>query len=117
MLIQVSTDGNIESGEKFIRYVEADLRRLLSRFADHLTRLDVHLSDENGAKSGTADKRCLLEARPEGRQPVIVSDNAASLEDAWTSAAKKLVRLLEADLGRIEDHRAGASRKLDDETA
>ena len=117
MLIQVNTDGNIEGGEKFLRYVEAELSRLLSRFADHLTRLDVHLSDENGAKTGLADKRCLLEARPEGRRPVIVSHDAATVENAWTGATKKLERLLEADQGRIDDHRAGASINPNKETA
>ena len=117
MLIQVNTDGNIEGGEKFTNYVESDVGNLLSRVSDHLTRLEIHLSDQNGAKTGSNDKRCLMEARPEGRQPVIVSHEAATVEDAWTGAAKKLVRLLEADLGRIGDHRAGSAPKTEEGTA
>ncbi len=32
--------------------------------------MEVHRSDENGSKSGQNDKRCVTEARLEGRQPV-----------------------------------------------
>ncbi len=109
MLIQVNTDANIEGGEKFVRYVEGEMDRLLSRFRDNLSRLDIHLSDENGAKQGPIDKRCLLEAHRSGHPAVVVSHEAATLEEAWTGAAKKLLHVLESNLGRNEDHKGGAS--------
>ncbi len=117
MLIQVTTDGNIEGGEKFDRYVEAEAGRLLSRFRDQITRLEIHLSDENAGKPGNTDKRCLMEARPAGHQPVAVSHESATLEDAWTGAAKKLLRLLESILGRESDRKGGASIRTDDSEA
>ncbi len=114
MLIQVSTDDNIEGGEKFVRDIEAEVGRILSRFAEHITRLEIHLSDENGDKPGSTDKRCLMEARPTGRPPVAVSQEGATLEDAWTGAAKKMQRLLESTFGRANDRKGAASTRTDD---
>jgi hypothetical protein len=114
MLIQVNTDGNVDGREKLVRYVEAEVGSILSRFADHITRLEIHLSDENADKPGNTDKRCLMEARPAGRPPVAVSHEGATLEDAWTGAAKKLARLLETTLGRAGDRKGGASIRTDD---
>ena len=53
------------------------------------------------AKSGTADIRCLLEARPTGRQPLAVSHQAATLVEAVDGAADKLKRAMESLLGRL----------------
>lgn len=47
----------------------------------------------------------MLEARLEGRQPVAVTDHAATLEQAVQGAANKLVRLLDSTLGRLHEHR------------
>ena len=79
----------------------------LSGFSDQITRVEVHFSDEKGGKAGTGDKRCLLEARPAGRQPVAVSHEASTLEEALDGAAGKLRRLLESTLGRLHDHKGG----------
>ena len=114
MLIQVDTDDNIEGREKLVRYVEAEVSRILSRFSDQITRVEIHLSDENADKPGNTDKRCLMEARPAGRPPVAVSHEGATLEDAWTGAAKKMLRLLESTLGRVGDRKGGASIRMDD---
>lgn len=81
----------------------------LERFSEHITRLEVHLSDENGAKSSQHDHRCLLEARLEGRQPVVVTEHAANVEQAVNGAAHKLVHLLDSTLGRLHDHREKTS--------
>ncbi len=114
MHIQVKTGDNIEGGEKFVRHVETEVGRVLSRFSHQVTRVEVHLSDESGDKSGGADKRCLMEARPAGRPPVAVSHEGATLEDAWAGAAKKLLRLLESTLGRASDRKGAASIRTDD---
>ena len=74
----------------------------IDRFSDRITRIEVHLSDQNGDKSGQEDKRCMLEARLEGRQPTVVTHEAASLEEAVDGAADKLKRSLESTLERLE---------------
>jgi len=109
MQILVDTDHNIEGYEEFSHYIEARVRTALHRHADEVTRVEVHLSDEKGAKSGNADKRCLIEAHPAGHQPLTVSNDAATLEGAFDGAAKKMAHKLESALGRLHHHKGEAS--------
>ncbi|MGB4812659.1 MAG: HPF/RaiA family ribosome-associated protein [Methylophilaceae bacterium] len=105
MHIQINTDKNITGHEALAQGVKETLDRALARFAGQITRLEVHLSDENSAsKSGVIDKRCLLEARPAGREPVSVSDLAHSIDQAVSGAAHKMVSLLESELGKLSKH-------------
>jgi ribosome-associated translation inhibitor RaiA len=106
MQVQVNTGHNIEGREALAADVTRVVESALSRFSDHVTRVEVHLSDENGPKSGPNDKRCMLEARLEGRQPVAVTHQAATLRQAVDGAADKLNRLIESTLSRAHDHRA-----------
>lgn len=105
MHIQINTDGNIEGREELANHVKGVVEGALSRFSDRITRVEVHLSDQNGDKSGQDDKRCMMEARLEGRQPTAVTHQAASLGDAVDGAADKLKRSLESTLERLKDDR------------
>ena len=69
MQIQVNTDDKAEGREALLKWVEAEAAEKLARFRDRVTRIEVHLSDSNGAKSGEKDKRCVMEARPTGLPP------------------------------------------------
>jgi len=109
MQIQVNTDDNVKGSDELTRHVEAEIGAALSRFSDQLTRVEAHLSDENAGKSGGADKRCMLEARPAGKQPVAVTHHAATLGEACSGAAQKLKNLLESQFGRLDDRKGGAS--------
>jgi len=105
MQIQVNTDKNIEGLEELAAQVRATVAQSLSHFSAHITRVEVHLSDENGDKNGQHDKRCMMEARFEGRQPAAVTCEAATVEQAVAGAADKLKSSLESTLGRLQDHR------------
>jgi ribosome-associated translation inhibitor RaiA len=105
MKIQLNTDVHIEGTEALAARVQATVGQALERFSEHITRVEVHLSDENGGKSGPQDKRCMLEARLEGRPPAAVTEHAATVEQAVQGAAQKLVHLLDNTLGRIHKHR------------
>ena len=110
MKIQVSTDNNIDGTEGLVAMVEADVQSALGRFEDRLTRVEVHLGDVDGAKDGgTADKQCLIEARPEGMQPVVVTSLSTTVDQAARDAAKKMQSLLTSTFGRIEDRDANAT--------
>lgn len=100
MQIQINTDENIDGGEDLSAQVSADIHARLDRFSQHITRIEVHLSDLDGNKSGGSDKRCLIEARLEGRQPEVASEQASTLEGAFSGAAKKLQHVLETTLGK-----------------
>lgn len=77
----------------------------MDRFSDRVTRVEVHLSDQNASKSGPDDKRCLMEFRIAGRQPDTVTHDASSVDLAITGAADKLKRAVEHTLERLPNHR------------
>lgn len=106
MQIQINTDRNIEGREALVTQVSGVVESALSRFSDHITRVEVHVSDENSdKKGGTRDMRCMMEARLEGRQPIAVSHQAATLDLAVDGAAGKLSRLIESAVEKLHDQR------------
>jgi ribosome-associated translation inhibitor RaiA len=108
MQIQVNTDNRIKGTVELTRRVEEHLTTALQRFQDRITRVEVHFADEsNSARYSPNDKRCVLEARPSGRQPVTASHDATTLDDALEGASAKLATLLRRTFERLADPRAG----------
>ena len=101
MQVQINTDHNIQGHDALARQVTAVVEGALSRFRDRVTRIEVHLSDVNGGKTGLDDKRCLLEARLAGLQPIAVSHQAPTVEQAVDGAAEKLKSALDTKIGRM----------------
>lgn len=114
MQLQINTDNHIKGREALIHQVEAEVEATLGRFSDHLTRIEIHLGDENAGKSGTADKRCMMEARLAGQPPVVVTHHAATLGEACAGAAQKLKSLLDSRIGRQQDQKRATSSHGDD---
>ncbi|MEO6873466.1 MAG: HPF/RaiA family ribosome-associated protein [Opitutaceae bacterium] len=104
MIIQFNTDHTIHSRAPLTAEVEAAVRSALSHYQNRISRVEVHLSDENGAKSGDNDIRCVMEARPDGHQPVAVTHHADDLVEAVNGAAEKLKAALGHTFGRLRDH-------------
>ena len=99
MQIQINTDHNIEGNEAFSSNVERVVGEALARFRGLISRVEVHISDQSGAKVGQPsehksehDKRCMIEARLNGRQPTAVTHEAATVDKAVRGAAEKLRR-------------------------
>jgi ribosome-associated translation inhibitor RaiA len=109
MKIQVNTDASIEGREALAAHVSGVVEHALHRFQDHLTRIEVHLSDQNGNKGGP-DKRCVMEARLEGRPPIAATDEAATLHQATRGAVDKLVRMIDSQLGRASSGERSPSK-------
>ncbi|HYN58657.1 MAG TPA: HPF/RaiA family ribosome-associated protein [Rubrivivax sp.] len=105
MQIQVNTDNQVQGEESLASWAERELRERLHRFGEHITRIEVHLSDINGARVSEQDKRCSLEARIAGRRPLTVSHDAGKVADALYGASDKLARALDTALGRVRDAR------------
>ena len=102
MKIQINTDHNIECHEALASKIKIVIESALIQVSDHITRVEVHLSDENGDKSGQNDKRCMMEARIEGQHPIAVTHNAMNLDLAVEGAADKLARMIDSTLGRLQ---------------
>jgi hypothetical protein len=110
MEILINTDSTVETGSELAAMVDARVRSALERYQDRLTRIEVHLSDEDGQKSGSGtDKRCLLEARPSGLDPVVVTGVGDTLERACAEASRKMQSLLATTFGRIDDRDGDAT--------
>ena len=54
MQIQINTSNGIENKDTLERWADAELRQTLARFAVEVTRVEVHLSDENHAAKAAA---------------------------------------------------------------
>lgn len=104
MLINLNTDNNIDGNERLSAYLETQLTDGLSRFSSYITRIEVHLSDENANKEGRDDKRCVLEARLEGLQPIAVTNNDNTIEQAVNGALDKLRAALDSVVGKLRQH-------------
>ena len=109
MQVQFNTDESVVGREALGRHAEEVVRKVLDRFSNDVTRVEIHLSDSNGQKAGENDKRCLLEARIAGRQPIAVTEEADSLHQAIDGAARKMKRSLDSTLGKLGDHKRSAS--------
>ena len=114
MQIQINTDHNIQGHQALIAQVRGRVEHALSRFSDHITQVEVHLSDENSnKKGGHNDMRCMMEVHLKGRQPIAVTHQATTLDQAIDGAADKLTNLIESALGRMhaqQSHRTDPPR-------
>ncbi len=110
MQVHINTDHNIQGREALAERLGGVVEKSLRRVADQITRVEVHLSIESGGKSGQSDKHCTMEARLEGLQPVVVSEQAGTIDQAVNAAADKLLRAIDGKIGRRRDksHRAAA---------
>lgn len=104
MNVQINTDKNATAGEELRDSLMVLISEPLKRFDNQITRVEVHLSDEDGGKDGHKDKRCLLEARLEGLQPVVVTEQADTYEKAVKGAVDKMKTSLSTMLGRLRNY-------------
>jgi len=99
MKIQVNTDRNVDGSDAVVLMVENQVHATLSHHEDRLTRVEVYLREADGKTSGM---ECLIEARPAGMGPVVVTGVGGTPEQACHDAAGKMSRLLQSTFGRID---------------
>lgn len=99
MLVNIYTDRNIDGDEELLARFEKKVRSELDRYSERLTRVEVHLMDENANKGG-ADIRCTVEARAAGMRPIAASHEAEVLEVALDGALDKVRRGLSHATGK-----------------
>ena len=103
MIVQINTDNNITRDERLDGYLTTLITDELSMLSEHITRIEVHLSDENSQKKGVNDKRCVLEARLQSRQPIAVTSHAHTLEKAVNDALEKMKASITTIIGRLRN--------------
>ncbi|MCC5964867.1 MAG: HPF/RaiA family ribosome-associated protein [Natronohydrobacter sp.] len=105
MQIQVNTDNTISGREDVVSFVEGVIASKLGAVSGSITRVEVHLQDQNAEKKGPDDKRCMIEVRLEGRQPVSATHTADNLQSSVTGAVDKMRNLLDRELGKARARR------------
>lgn len=110
MKIQINTDNTVEGTDALAQTVETAIHAALDRYGDRLTRVEAHISehDDNTHNEGRGT-RCLLEARPSGMEPVVVTGSAENVERACHDATQKMQSLLDSTFGRIDSRDANAT--------
>ena len=104
MQVQVNHDNHVRIGEEVAERLKRVLESSLSQFADRITRIEMHLGDENAGKHGDSDKRCMLEARMSNLQPIAVTHHAETLQLAIDGALERLDHALSHAIGKLETH-------------
>ncbi len=99
MQFLLNTDHNLNGSESLLSRLEADVENALERHLSRITRIEMHLGDENAGKSGV-DKRCQIEARLAGAAPVSVHHVAETVRQAVDGALGKMDRALEHRIGK-----------------
>ncbi len=104
MLVQINTDKNIHGHQRMNEFFNEEIQKDLARFDDKVTRIEVHLIDENSDKAGKNDKKCTIEARIEKRQPIAVIAHADTAEKAFYEALHKMKRTLSTTFEKMKAH-------------
>lgn len=104
MQVQINTANNVAGREALMESIEANVRNRLARYESRLTRVEVHVGDENGEGAEGGDKRCVM-ARPAGLDPVTVTELASSIDQATAGALGKLSTALERTFGKLTDRK------------
>ncbi len=105
MFIQIHTDNQVPSDADRNDQLEEQIRQRLARLEERITDVEVHVSDVNGPRGGNADMRATVEARVNGIPPVAAIDEGNNVDRAVIGAAKKVVRALDHQLGKLGDRR------------
>jgi hypothetical protein len=100
MQVLLNTDHPVEDFDTLSKHVSAVVDEALLHHHDRISRVEVHLGDENGSKTGPDDKRCMMEARLDGRPPIAVTHHADTVDAAVHGAARSLAKAIEHVLGR-----------------
>lgn len=103
MQVMVNSGKHVDSSMALKTDIRSRVRDKLQRYEEHLTRIEIHLSDENALKSGPQDKRCKVEARMKGRDPLTVSYDACEMQLAIDGAMNKLTSVLDRNIGKHAD--------------
>lgn len=105
MLIQFSSDNHVGDHAGVQHHATALVQKVLRPFRDHITRVDVHLTDENAHANHSNDKRCVMEARLDGFPPLVVTATSSNVAAALDSASRKLRRSVVSVEAKRRSHR------------
>ncbi|MCC6682265.1 MAG: HPF/RaiA family ribosome-associated protein [Phycisphaeraceae bacterium] len=99
MQIQVNY-GDVEVSPTLSEHVIDRVNHALKHRQERVTRVEVHLRDDKSKRKGQSDRRCVMEARLAGCDPLAVTHRGDDIYDTVNRAAEKLARAISHRLGR-----------------
>lgn len=112
MQINIHADHTIDRHQGLDEHVQGVVHAALDRFGEHITSVEVHVTNELAEKLEDGENRCTMEARITGYKPVVAKDHNATLHQAVSGAADKLKRAIDSALGRLNDRKHQVPGKL-----
>lgn len=103
MQIQVNA-ADIHSSPAIQQRVEEEVTAALDDWENRITRVEVHLHDEDGPKHSDDDKRCVMEVRLAGLDPMVVEHSSGDMYGSIQQAASKLRKVVKRAIDRRRDH-------------
>lgn len=100
MMVQINA-GDIQSSQALREHVHQAVAAALKHVSEKMTRVEVHLRDDNAGKSAADDKRVTMEGRIAGQPPLVVEHATDDLYKSITATASKLGRAVKNRLERI----------------
>lgn len=104
MIILMNTDKTLSGDSETQEYFTSQVKESLKKYQSHISRIEIHLKDENGIKDGVDDVSCLIEARLNGRKPIAITSQADTKEHAFSAAVRKIEGAIGSVLGRIQNN-------------
>lgn len=104
MQVQFNADKTIDGHERMQVYFSEVIAESFKRFEDKITRVEVHVGDENNDKFGVDDKRCMIEVRLSGKNPLAVTHHADTIEKAISGATDKMKKVLTTTFEKLKTH-------------
>ena len=97
--MNITVDGNVKATPAMLSHVQTKINHALSRFADRINEVHVHVVDTNGPRGGI-DKVCAIHAHVPRLPVVIVSHAASDYYEAVSAAVHRLKASLARRLNR-----------------
>ena len=99
MLFQFNSDNHVHGDKSVEVRVQSLVEARLHNVQQRLSRVEVHVGEINGHRGGV-DKRCAVELRPNGQDPVTATETADTIARAAAGATDKALIALKRVIGR-----------------
>ena len=96
---------DIQKTDAIEDHIRSVLDDALKHLSDRITRIEVHVGDDRPSEDVPNDKRCMIEARPRGMDPIAIEVREDDLYGAVSEAAGKLQRALTRRFEKSEEDR------------
>jgi len=104
MKLQVNY-GDIQGSAALHEHVAASIERSLKHMVSKVTRVEVHLRDDKQKRRGPDDKRCVVEARLAGSQPLAIEARGRNVYAVVARAADKLARAVRRGIAKQRERK------------